>query len=80
VINVNVNTKEAHEMAIQRMIQAGAIPLTTVSSTSEVIRPFGREDNRTPDIAAHLHEWMVKYSAIGMGADYDNLLVVFPDP
>jgi hypothetical protein len=79
VINVNVNTKEAHEMAIQRMIQAGAIPLTTVSSTSEVIRDYGREDNRTPDIAAH-HEWMIKYSAIGMGADYADLLVVFPDP
>jgi hypothetical protein len=49
------NTKEAHEMTIQCMIQTGAIPVTTVSSTSEVIRPFGREDNRTPDIATHLH-------------------------
>lgn len=68
-------TKEGHETAIQRMIQAGAVPHGTVSYTSEVIRDYGREDNRNPDIASHLHEWMIRYSGIGMGVDYANYMV-----
>jgi hypothetical protein len=68
-------TKEGHEMAIHRMIQAGAKPLGTVSYTSEVVRDYGREDNKTADIGALLHEWMIKYSGIGMGVDYADYMV-----
>lgn len=72
-------TKEGHETAIRRMIQAGAIPLGTVGYTSEVIRDYGREDNKTPDIAAHLHQWMIKYSGIGSGVDYaDHMVQSYP--
>jgi len=68
-------TKEGHQTAIQRMIQAGAIPLGTVAYTSEVIRDYGREDNSTPDIGAAIHEWMIKYSGIGSGVDYADYMV-----
>ena len=68
-------SKEGHQTAIQRMIQAGAIPLGTVAYTSEVIRDYGREDNSTPDIGAAIHEWMIKYSGIGSGADYADYMV-----
>ncbi len=72
-------TKEGHETAIRRMTQAGAIPLGTVGYTSEVIRDYGREDNTTPDIAAHLHQWMINYSGIGSGVDYaDHMVQSYP--
>jgi hypothetical protein len=35
---------EAHEMGIQRMIQAGAVPLTWVVFASELQRDWARED------------------------------------
>lgn len=35
---------EAHNMAVQRMIQAGAIPTTTWSYVSELQRDWGREE------------------------------------
>jgi nicotinamidase-related amidase len=68
-------TKESHDVAIQRMIQAGAIPLGTISYTYEVIRDYGREDNRTADIADLRHEWMIKYTGIGSGVDYADYMV-----
>jgi nicotinamidase-related amidase len=36
-------SREAHDMAVQRMIQAGAIPTTTWSYVSELQRDWGRE-------------------------------------
>jgi hypothetical protein len=72
-------TKEGHERAVQRMIQAGAVPHGTVSYTSEVIRDYGRADNTSADISAHLHEWMIQYSGIGSGADYaDHMVQTYP--
>ena len=35
---------EAHDMAVQRMIQAGAIPITTWSYVSELQRDWAREE------------------------------------
>jgi nicotinamidase-related amidase len=37
-------SREAHDMAVQRMIQAGAIPTTTWSYVSELQRDWGREE------------------------------------
>ena len=68
-------SKESHERSIQRMIQAGAVPHSTVSYTFEVIRDYGREDNRDSDIGAHMHEWRIKYTAIGTGVDYAIYMV-----
>jgi nicotinamidase-related amidase len=36
-------TPEAHDMAVQRMIQAGAMPLTVIAYVSELQRDWGRE-------------------------------------
>ena len=68
-------TKESHEVAIQRMIQAGAIPLGTVGYCYEVIRDYGREDNRASDMADLRHEWFIKYTGIGIGVDYADYMV-----
>ncbi|EYF03242.1 hydrolase [Chondromyces apiculatus] len=38
-------SKEAHEVAIQRMVQAGAVPLTTWVFMSELQRDWAREDH-----------------------------------
>lgn len=40
-------TVEAHEMAIQRMIQAGAHPITTLQLACELQRDWAREDGDT---------------------------------
>jgi nicotinamidase-related amidase len=37
-------SREAHDMAVQRMIQAGAIPITTWSYVSELQRDWAREE------------------------------------
>src|SRR5258708_32739216 len=57
-------SKESHERAIQRMIQAGAVPHSTGSYTFEVIRDYVREDNRDSDIGARMHEVRIKYTAL----------------
>ncbi|RAK61307.1 hydrolase [Phenylobacterium hankyongense] len=36
-------TKEAHDMAVQRMVQAGAVPMTTWAYVSELQRDWARE-------------------------------------
>jgi nicotinamidase-related amidase len=36
-------TKEAHDMAVQRMVQAGAVPITTWAYVSELQRDWARE-------------------------------------
>lgn len=36
-------SREAHDMAVQRMIQAGAVPTTTWSYVSELQRDWSRE-------------------------------------
>ncbi|WP_230532875.1 hydrolase [Microvirga roseola] len=38
-------TQESHEMGIQRMIQAGAVPLTTIVFMSELQRDWARADD-----------------------------------
>jgi nicotinamidase-related amidase len=38
-------TQESHEMGIQRMIQAGAVPLTTIVFMSELQRDWARTDD-----------------------------------
>lgn len=43
-------TKEAHDMATQRMIQAGAIPLTTWTYASELQKDWGRGGQETEQI------------------------------
>jgi nicotinamidase-related amidase len=48
---------EAHEMAIQRMLQAGAIPLTWTVLASELQRDWARTDT-VPGLAAMLVEHM----------------------
>jgi hypothetical protein len=68
-------SRESHERAVQRMIQAGAVPHSTMSYTFEVIRDYGREDNSDADIAARMHEWRIKYTAIGTGVDYAIYMV-----
>jgi len=40
--------REAHDMAVQRMIQAGAIPTTTWSYVSELQRDWAREETAGP--------------------------------
>jgi nicotinamidase-related amidase len=37
-------SREAHDMAVQRMIQAGAVPITTWSYVSELQRDWSREE------------------------------------
>ena len=37
-------TKEAHDIAVERMIQAGAIPMTAFQYAAEVLEDWGRED------------------------------------
>nr|MCS3812011.1 hypothetical protein [Mucilaginibacter sp. X4EP1] len=48
---------------------------TTVSYTSEVVRDYVREDNKSADIGALLHKWKIAYSGIGMGVDYADYMV-----
>jgi nicotinamidase-related amidase len=48
---------EAHEMAVQRMIQAGAVPITWTVLASELQRDWARTDT-VPGLAAMLVEHM----------------------
>ena len=48
---------EAHEMAVQRMIQAGAVPITWTVFASELQRDWARTDT-VPGLAAMLVEHM----------------------
>lgn len=68
-------TVESHQMAIQRMIQAGAKPITTSTYIAEIFRDYGREDNLAPDLQALLHEGHIKYTNIGLGTDYSDHMV-----
>ncbi|MEN5055126.1 isochorismatase family protein [Sphingobacterium kitahiroshimense] len=70
---------EAHQIAIQRMVQAGAIPITTSTYVSEILRDYGRADNAAPDIGALLHDGLVKYMNFGIGIDYaDHMVPAYP--
>lgn len=72
-------SKEAHDMAVQRMIQAGAVPLTTIAYISENIRDYGRKDNTDPQVGKLLHEGMIKYMNFGIGVDYaDHMVPNYP--
>jgi len=61
-------TKLSHQMAMQRMIQAGAIPITWLQLLMELQRDWSREEtcNAVLDIA-------IKHAGIyGMGIEYDR--------
>lgn len=64
-------TKEAHDMAIQRMIQAGVIPVTWQQVMLEWQRDWARKETYTPvmDIVRE-HS-----GAYGMGVDYAYTMV-----
>jgi phosphoribulokinase len=72
-------SKEAHDIAVQRMIQAGAVPLTTIAYISENIRDYGRKDNTDQNVGQLLHEGMIKYMNFGIGVDYaDHMVQSYP--
>lgn len=73
------NSVEAHQISIQRMIQAGAIPITTTTYVSEILRDYGRADNASEDIGTWLHDGLVKYMNFGIGIDYaDHMVPSYP--
>lgn len=66
---------QAHELAVQRMIQAGAIPIGTVSYISELIRDWGRKDNTDREFAALVHHGVIRFNRMGIGVDYADYMV-----
>lgn len=59
-------SREAHEMSIMRMVQAGAIPVTSMQYMLEVYRDWARSDNYIA-----VNEIAKKYGgAYGLGIDY----------
>jgi hypothetical protein len=68
-------SKEAHEMAVQRMIQVGAIPLAAITYVAEILRDYSRADNASPEIGSLAHEGMIRYMNFGVGVDYADFMV-----
>jgi len=59
-------SKEAHDMSIQRMIQAGVIPMTSMQYMLEIYRDWSRSDQYI-----QVNELAKKYGgAYGLGIDY----------
>jgi nicotinamidase-related amidase len=57
-------TVEAHEMAIQRMVQAGAVPITWTVFSAELQRDWARETT-VPNVARNMFEhWGVVGSSL----------------
>lgn len=59
-------TKEAHEMAVLRMIQAGAIPMTSVQYLLELQRDWARSETYS-QVNALIKKYAGSY---GLGVDY----------
>jgi nicotinamidase-related amidase len=69
-------TVEAHEMAIQRMIQAGAVPLTWTVFASELQRDWARTDT-VPGLARLLVDYM---GVVGTSFTWEQQLLATPPP
>ncbi|TRW25928.1 hydrolase [Flavobacterium zepuense] len=64
-------SKEAHEMAIARMIQAGAHPMTSLQYLLELQRDWARKETYKP-----VNDLVVKYGgAYGIGVQYAREMV-----
>jgi nicotinamidase-related amidase len=64
-------TKEAHDFAMQRMVQAGVVPMTTLQTILEWQRDWARRDTYDP-----LMELVKEhFGAYGMGVDYAYTMV-----
>jgi nicotinamidase-related amidase len=64
-------TREAHEMAIARMVQAGAHPITSMQYLLELQRDWARQDTYLP-----VNDLVVKYGgAYGIGVQYSRQMV-----
>lgn len=69
-------TLEAHEMAIQRMVQAGAVPITWTVMASELQRDWAREAT-VPALARLLVEHM---GVVGTSFTWEQQLLATPPP
>lgn len=69
-------TLEAHEMAIQRMIQAGAVPLTWTVFASELQRDWARTDT-VPGLSRLLVDHM---GVVGTSFTWEQQLLATPPP
>jgi nicotinamidase-related amidase len=69
------NSVAAHELAVQRMIQAGAKPLGTTAYISEIVRDWGRADMIDPEFSALIHQGIIRFSNMGLGLDYADYMV-----
>lgn len=59
-------SKEAHDMSVQRMIQAGVIPMTSMQYLLEIYRDWSRSDQYV-----EVNELAKRYGgAYGLGIDY----------
>ncbi|MES2454810.1 MAG: hydrolase [Bacteroidota bacterium] len=64
-------TKEAHEIAIARMVQAGAHPVTSMQYLLELQRDWARQETYLP-----VNDLIVKYGgAYGIGVQYSREMV-----
>jgi len=64
-------SKEAHEMAVARMIQAGAHPMTSLQYVLELQRDWARKETYKP-----VNDLVVKYAgAYGVGVQYAREMV-----
>ncbi|MBC6110894.1 hydrolase [Pedobacter fastidiosus] len=64
-------TKEAHEMAIMRMVQAGAHPITSMQYLLELQRDWARHETYLP-----VNNLVVKYGgAYGIGVQYSREMI-----
>ena len=64
-------TVEAHQMAVQRLIQAGAVPLTWLAVTLELQRDWGR----AATAAATSQVAIAQGGGFGIGLGYENALL-----
>jgi nicotinamidase-related amidase len=64
-------SKEAHDFAMQRMIQAGVVPMTTLQTMLEWQRDWARRDTYD-ELMALVKE---HFGAYGMGVDYAYTMV-----
>ncbi|WP_146011739.1 MULTISPECIES: isochorismatase family protein [Burkholderia] len=67
--------KVGHDLAVQRMIQAGAHPLSTVDYVFELVRDWARPDNTSPVRSKALHEAFKKYGILREELDYTDYMV-----
>lgn len=64
-------TREAHDYAMQRMVQAGVVPMTALQTLLEWQRDWARRDTYD-DVIAIVNE---HFGAYGMGVDYAYTMV-----